>query len=172
MATTKYRHSSDRTVDTNKTTPKMAPGHPAELQPKSGAENRTPAPTRQVDTLALARSTSWGHSLGDPGDNPGKNGFGGASSVNPGERAGPATVSPQAKTDRVLDALVRGGVRALDTGDDWQTRKLDDQASPVHPAMAKRAVDSGSPGGTIPAKNGNPSDDFDQRRAAALKSTT
>ena len=144
---------------------------------RTGGENKTPAPTKQVDTLALARSTSWGHSLGDPGDNPGKSGYGGASSINPGERAGPATVNPQAPTDGVLGALVKGGVRALDTDDDWQTRRLDDEGdknlgtSPVHPAMTTRGVDSGSPGGTIPAKNGNPTSDWDARRAAALTRT-
>ena len=48
--------------------------------PKTGAPGPTPAPVKQVDALALARSTSWGHSLGDPGDNSGKNGYGGTSS--------------------------------------------------------------------------------------------
>ncbi len=172
MATQKYRSRLDHTVGANGATPKTAPGHPPELQPKAGAENLTPPPTKQVDTLALARSTSWGHSLGDPGDNPGKQGFGGASSVNPGECAGKATIDPQASTDTVLDSLIRGGVAALDKGDDWQTRKLDDTASPVHPAMAKRGIADGSPGGTIPAKNGNPAADWDARRAAMLKQGT
>jgi hypothetical protein len=171
MATNKWRHKSDLTVGENESSPTKVPGRPA-VKYKTGGENLTPSPTKQVDTLALARSTSWGHSLGDPGDNPGKNGFGGASSVNPGERAGPATVSPQAPTDNVLEGLIRGGVRALDTGDDWQTRNAayaDPKPFPSAHGQAKRGVDSGSPGGTIPAKNGNPTSDWDARRAQQLK---
>lgn len=168
MATQKYRSRLDKTVGENRGSPTKVPGHGQVAFPKGG-ENKTPAPTGAVTTPDQARATSWGRSGGAAGDNSGKNGFGGASSVNPGERPGPATVNPQASTDRVLDALISGGVRALDTGDDWQTRKVDDTAYPTTPSLAKRGADSGSPGGTIPAKNGNPTSDWDARRAAQLK---
>jgi hypothetical protein len=174
MATQSYRHRLDKTVGENASSPTKVAGRPP-VKYRDGTENKTPAPTGPVTTPDQARSTSWGRSGGAAGDNPGKQGYGGASSVNPGERSGPATVNPQASTDRVLDALISGGVRALDTDDDWQTRRLDDtgdknlKASSVHPAMQKRGADSGSPGGTVPAKNGNPTSDWDARRAAMLK---
>jgi len=174
MATQSYRHRLDKTVGENASSPTKVAGRPP-VKYRDGTENKTPAPTGPVTTPDQARSTSWGRSGGAAGDNPGKQGYGGASSVNPGERPGPATVNPQASTDRVLDALISGGVQALDTADDWQTRRLDDtgdknlKASPVHPAMAKRGIDSGSPGSAVPAKNGNMSSDFDARRAAQLK---
>ena len=171
MSTQKYRHGSDRTVGENRSSPTKVPGYGRPVTYRDGTENKTPAPTRPVTTPDMARSTSWGRSSGAPGDNPGKQGYGGASSVNPGERAGPATVNPQASTDRVLDVLISGGVAALDRQDNWQTRTLDDSAPPVHPAMAKRGIDSGSPGSAVPAKNGNMSSDFDARRAAAVKRT-
>jgi hypothetical protein len=164
MATQSYRHRLDKTVGENASSPTKVAGRPP-VKYRDGSENKTPAPTGAVTTPDQARSTSWGRSGGAAGDNPGKQGYGGASSVNSGEKSGPATVNPQAGTDRVLDALISGGVAALDKGDDWQTRKLDDQASPVHPAMAKRGIADGSPGSQVPAKNGNPSADFDQRRA-------
>ena len=175
MATTRYRHNSDRTVRTNRATPKMAPGHPPELQPKAGAENLTPPPTKQVDTLALARSTSWGHSLGDPGDNPGKNGFGGASSLHPGERAGAATIKATAPVDAVLDNLITETRKPKPStlgGDSWQTRSAeyaDAKGYPITPGTANRGADSGSPGGAVPLKTGNPTSDWDARRAAMLK---
>ena len=168
MATQSYRHRLDRTVGENASSPTKVAGRPP-VKYRDGSENKTPAPVKPVMTPDMARSTSFGRSSGDPGDNSSKNGFGGASSVNPGEKSGPATVNPQASTDRVLDALISGGVAALDKGDDWQTRKLDDTASPVHPAMAKRGIADGSPGSQVPAKNGNPTSDFDARRAAMLK---
>jgi hypothetical protein len=174
MATQKYRSRLDKTVGENAASPTKVPGYGRPVAYRKGGENATPAPTGPVTTPEQARATSWGRSGGAAGDNPGKNGFGGRSSVNPGERAGPATVNPQASTDGVLDSLVRGGVAALDNADDWQTRRLDDtgdknlKSSPVHPAMTKRSVDNGRPGGTIPAKNGNPTSDWDARRSAAL----
>ncbi len=174
MATQKYRSRLDATVGENKASPTKVAGR-GPVRYKDGTENATPAPVKQVDALSIARSTSWGHSLGDPGDNPGKNGYGGASSINPGERAGKATVAPQAPTDNVLDALISGGIAALDKGDDWQTRQLDDEGdknhgtSPVHPSFAKRGPASGSPGGVIPTKNGSPTSDWAQRRAQQLK---
>lgn len=151
MATQSYRHKTDKTVGANVTTQKLAPGHAPELQPKPGAENKTPAPTRTPEQM---RSTSWGRSGGDPGDNSGKNGYAGASSLNPGERSGPATVNPLASTDAVLDNIIRDKEAG---GDSWQTRRLDDPrdhnkaASPIHPAMHKN---TGSPSGVVPPKTG------------------
>jgi hypothetical protein len=164
MATQRYRHKTDRTVGENESSPTRAT-HPArpELEVKPGGENRTPAPVAAPSTTAdQARSTSWGRDSGGPGGNPGKNGFGGPSSLNPGERAGAATINPQAPTDAVLDAVIRGGAHGAQVSDDWQTRDLSDPHDnkhgrpPVHPAMASRAADSGSPGGTVPATTGAP----------------
>lgn len=159
MATQSYRHRLDKTVGENESSPTKVAGRPPQKY-RDGRENRTPAPTGPVTTPDQARATSWGRSGGGAGDNPGKQGYGGPSSVNPGERTAPATVNPNAPTDQVLDGLIRGGVRALDTQDGWQTRRLDDEGdknlgtSPVHPAHAKRGIDSGSPGGKIPARTG------------------
>lgn len=156
MATQSYRSRLDKTVGENSASPVKVAGRPP-VKYKTGGENLTPPPTKPVTTPEMARSTSFGRSSGDAGDNPGKNGFGGASSVNPGERPGPATVNPQASTDSVLSALIHGGVAALDKGDDWQTRSdayADAKGYPLHDGLAKRRVDSGSPGGTIPAKTG------------------
>jgi hypothetical protein len=169
MAFQGYRHKSDKTVGENAASPTKVPGYGRPVAYKTGAENKTPSPTGPVTTPDMARTTSWGRSSGAAGDNPGKAGFGGPSSVNPGERAGPATVDPQAPVDGVLNALIQGGVRALDTADDWQTRKVNDTAYPTTPGTAKRGPASGSPGGTVPLKNGSPTSDWDARRAAALK---
>lgn len=158
MATQKYRSRLDTTVGENEAGPTRAT-HPArpELPVKAGRENKTPAPLATPTTTSdQARATSWGRSGGDRGDNAGKQGYGGPSSLNPGERAGEATISPQASHDAVLDGLVRGGVRALDKGDSWQTRSLDDPHDnphgrpPVHSAM-KPANQGGAPSGQIPA---------------------
>jgi hypothetical protein len=152
MATTRYRHPSDRTVGTNAATRRpVHPGAP-ELPVKAGRENKTPPPVNAPSTTAdLARSTSWGRAGNRATDNPGRNGYGGASSVNPGEAAAKATINPQASTDTVLEGLVRGGVRSLDQSDDWQTRKLSPDRVPVHPDMK-----GASPSGTVPAKTGTP----------------
>lgn len=176
MATQKYRSRSDQTVAENEGTSR--PVHPArpELPVKAGAENKTPAPVAAPTTTPdMARSTSWGRDSGGPGGNSGKQGYGGPSSLNPGERAGPATVNGNAKTDTVLDGLIRGGVRALDQGDNWQTRSLDDphdnphKAAPVHPNM-KPANSGGAPAGQVPSKLGAPvTDDSALRRNERLK---
>ena len=51
----------------------------------------------------------------------------------------------------MLDALTRGGVKALDSAEDWQTRKVD--ASPITPSFGMHK-NSGSPSGTVQAKLG------------------
>lgn len=173
MATQKYRSRLDTTVGENVAGPTRAV-HPArpELPVKAGSENKTPAPLAPPSTTAdQARSTSWGRSSGGAGDNPGKQGYGGPSSLNPGERAAPATINANAKTDAVLDNLIRGGVgHGIDRGDNWQTRDLTDphdnphKAAPIHSAMTGAA-----PGPKVPAKTGARADDSAARRNAQLK---
>lgn len=155
MATQNYRDRSDETVKLNELTAKIAPGHAPEQQPKPGAENRTPSPVRPVTTTAdQARSTSWGRSGGGPGDNPGKQGYGGASSLNPGERSAPATINPNAPNDAVLQGLIEGRTARLDAQDPWQTRPVtDEQAVPTTFGHRDRTADSNA--AKVPAKLGD-----------------
>jgi hypothetical protein len=158
-----------------------APGHEheAETPYRDGGENKTPSPVHPSDAagLEMARSTSWGRSDGAPGANSGRMGYGGPSSVNPGERAGPAAIDPMSPGnhpgtyDPVMDAVLRGGARAADALDDWQTRRVDDTQAPAAGNLVKRGIDSGSPGGVVPASTGMTSSDADARRAAALQRT-
>lgn len=171
MATQAYmsRNSDGKKVDVTKLAQRQAPGHPAELQPRDGAENRTPAPTREpTSTADLARSTSWGRSSGDMGDNPGKAGYGGASSLNPSEKAGDPVFSPlgPAGADPVLRNLAMGTARAIDANDDWQTRQVDKTPYPARHGMKHRTGDGAIPKTTQPA-----SGDEASRRNAALKRT-
>jgi hypothetical protein len=79
-----------------------------------------------------------------------------------------------APVDAVLDNVIRGSGKRKPSeigGDDWQTRVVDPTPYPTTHGMAKRGIDSGSPGSAVPAKNGNMSSDFDARRAAAVKRT-
>jgi hypothetical protein len=102
-------------------------------------------------------------------------GYGGASSINPGERAGPAAIDPMSPGDHpgthdpVMDAVLKGGMKAADAADNWQTRDVDKTQLPAAGNLVKRGIDSGSPGGTVPASCGMVSSDADDRRAAALK---
>jgi hypothetical protein len=156
MAYQGYRSKTDKTVGENEASPTKVAGRP-DLKYRDGGENRTPAPVREVSITETARSTSWGRSMGDAGDNSGKQGYGGPSSVNPGERTGPATVNPCAPVDAVKDAILAGGAKATQRSDDWQTRNSDytsEQADPTAWGNRSRAMDDGSPGSVIPKKNG------------------
>ena len=165
MATQNYRSRSDSTVGANSGTKKIAPGHAPELQPKAGSENRTPPPVTTAQ-LALEKDSAWGRS--GPQGNPGQNAYGGASSLSPGQKAAPATISAQAKTDVVLDNLVKVGSARGSDGDDWQTRSLTDPHDnpkgrvPVHPNTT-----GARSGGIVPAKCGTLNDDADTRYAKA-----
>ena len=124
----------------------------------TGGENKTPAPTRPAapDVVSSIRAPSKASY--------GMNGYSGSSSADPGfSVTSPLADNLKASSDDgTLDKIIKGGAAG---GDDWQTRKLDNSNVPVHSAMEKRGIDSGSPGGTVPAKNGNPSSNFDTRRA-------
>ena len=100
MAFQGYRHKSDKTVGENEASPTKVAGHP-EMTYHDGTSNNMLAPVREASITETARSTSWGRSMGDAGDNPGKQGYGGPSSVNPGERPGAATVAADAPVDAV-----------------------------------------------------------------------
>ena len=100
-----------------------------------------------------------------------RNGWGGASSVQPGETVS-AKLKVNAPVDAVLDNVIRGSGKRKPSdigGDDWQTRTVDPTPYPTTRGMAKRGIADGSPGSQVPAKNGNPTSDWDARRAAALK---
>lgn len=171
MSTQKYRDRSDGTVAENSGTSR--PVHPArpELNVKPGGENKTPAPVASPSTTAdIARSKSWGRSMGDMGDNSGKAGYGGASSLNPGERPAPATINPLAAKDVVLENIIRGGAHGAQVGDDWQTRPVSKDQYPTTRGMTARGA-GGSPSGTVPAKTGAPVSDAAARRNAGLKRT-
>lgn len=95
----------------------------------------------------------------DPGGELGQNHYVGPSSApvdaQPQSPMAKSLAAAQDDGDSVLSAIQKGGVRAL--GNDWQTRPVDPNANvPVHPAMQKRAANSGSPGSTIPSKIGAP----------------
>ena len=154
MATTNYMPRGGRDNDparVQKSAQKLAPGHAPELQPRPGAENRTPAPTRVYDPTAKDRT--WGRESG----NPGGNAYSGASSLSPGQKAPPATIDPHGPggADPVLKNLAMGVKRAIDGDDNWQQRDLNDAGDrnrgrvPTHPNMT-----GPSPGGTVPAKCG------------------
>ena len=168
MAYQGYRHESDKTVGSNEGTKSTAPGHEhAVTTPPPGGENKTPAPLNTAgDVRAMLKDRAWGRAGDQPQDqNSGKNGFGLASSLHPGEKGAPATLNPQAGTDAVLEGLQRGGLKALDVQDDWQTRKTKSDAIPTTFGMHKPAA-----GATVPSTTGHsPMADEANRRAAALK---
>lgn len=171
MATQAYRDRSDETVAENSGTSR--PVHPArpELPVKAGSENKTPAPLTTAD-LTRRKDTAWGRAGDQPQDqNPGKNGFGGPSSIPPGTHAPAATVNPMAPRDLVLDAIVKGGAHGAQISDDWQTREVSDTPFPSAMNMRTRAPDSGSPGSKVPAATSPASSDADARRSAAVKRT-
>ncbi len=151
MATQSYmpRDTEKKNVDVTKLAQTQAPGHPPELQPKPGAENRTPAPTRApADLSEIARSKSWGRDNG----NPGAQAYGGPSSLNPSEKAPPANIDPHgpAGADPVLRNLAMGTARAVDQSDNWQTRR-DVPSTGFKPALGMHAPKSD---GTVPSKTG------------------
>jgi hypothetical protein len=176
MATQAYMPrdtGNKKKVDVERLAQTQAPGHPSELQPKDGSGNRTPSPTQPAGVAEMARlkDTAWGRAGDRPEDqNPGKNGFGLASSLPPSQRAAPATIDPHgpAGMDPVLRNLAMGTKRAIDLEDDWQTRPFDtDQKVPTTFGHHKPAAS-----GTIPSVTGHsPMSDEIRRRQAALKRT-
>jgi hypothetical protein len=154
MATSNYRSRFDQTTGENSGSTR--PVHPSrpELQVQAGAENKTPAPVKRV---AMNEK--------DPQRGYGNNHDATPSSILPGETV-TAPFSAMAPVDTALDAIKQRGSRVPNSDD------LKDVESnvPTHPAMAKRAPDSGSPGiQKFPEKNGSPTSDWDARRAAQLK---
>ncbi len=161
-----YRHKSDRTVGENESSPTKVAGRP-EMQYRDGTENLTPPPVKAFDPLT-ARDSAWGRAT-TGSNNPGKNSFNGPVSTPPGAKADPADVNPQAGTDLVLDAVVKGGAHGAQVSDDWQTRNSDftsEQADPTAKGMRSR----NNEGGTIPKKIGaSILDNSAARRAAMLR---
>jgi hypothetical protein len=122
-----------------------------------------PAAPDQISKVRAPSAQGYGMNAG--GSNP--------SSVAPDKIA--QTMSPLAANlkasvddDGVLDDVIAHGTK-LDDEINGQLRKIAGGNVPTHSAFAKRGVDSGSPGGTVPAKTGNPTSDWDARRAAMLK---
>lgn len=157
MAFQGYRSKKDLTVGENRSSPVKVAGKPP-MKYRDGTENKTPSPTKPAPTPDELRSTAWGRG------SYGANGWGGGSSVMPGEKVQSA-LKVNAPVDAVLDNVIRGSESG---SDDWQTRQVDPNPYPTTPGLAKRGPDSGSPGGQIPLKNGSPTSDWDARRAAAL----
>jgi hypothetical protein len=120
---------------------KPAPGDAKSITSPTKA---TPAPTRPVPPLDFDRSH-----VGDTARYGRNQGFH-ASSLNPGEKlTSDFSVQP---ADPVLDRIQARGLRP-DVGApiNDQLRDIGVNAPPVHPAMAKRAVGGGSPGGPVPS---------------------
>lgn len=128
-------------------TKKIAPGHAPELQPKTGSENKTPAPVKAFDPTAKDRT--YGRT------NYGANGSSFPSSLPPGTATPKGAVNANAPVDAVLEGLQRNGVRGLDAQDPWETRDLTDKRDnnrgrvPVHPG-----TQGARSGGTVPTKTG------------------
>lgn len=100
MAHQGYRHKSDKTVGENKASPTKVAGR-GPVKYKTGTENKTPAPVKPAPTPDELRSTAWGRG------SYGANGWGGASSVQPGETVS-AKLKVNAPVDAVLDNVIRG----------------------------------------------------------------
>jgi hypothetical protein len=161
-----YRHKSDKTVGENEKSPTKVAGHP-EMTYHDGTSNKTPAPVKEVSQTDISRSTSWGRSMGDVGDNPGKNGFGGASSLSPGERSGPATIDPTSPVDAVKDALISGGGKGAQRADSWQTRSEDFTSEQADKTAWGNKTPAAGP--TIPKKIGAIDGNALARRNAMLR---
>jgi hypothetical protein len=120
----------------------------------------------------------------------GLNGFAGRSSTSPGEMvqsplAASIKTASEKESNPVLDAIIAKGSAAMSvtpTGDavtategvtGSQLRKIAEGNVPDHPFM--KSPNKTGKGiydfDTLPAKTGNPSADYDARRAAAVKRT-
>lgn len=122
-----------------------------EQQPIAGKIVRTPAP----DAVDNIRSPS--------GVGQGQNGPQNRSWCAPGHSVeSPLATNlrqSQADSEDVLSKVIAGGVAGRDDripadGVDWQRRKIDDTPYAPSHGMAKRGIDSGSPGGVVPEKTG------------------
>lgn len=155
MATQKYMRRDSLAAPSAKDPTKTVAQRGADMglnqSTGTAGRNKTPAPTREATPDQL-RSTAWGR--GNYGAN--ANSF--ASSIEPGTTVSQSGINidpPDA--DEALAAVIQHGsaLGGNDPAESWQTRPEDPNNNvPVHPAHAKRAVDSGSPGGTVPAKTG------------------
>jgi hypothetical protein len=117
--------------------------------PNTGAPGPTPAPTRPSapDVISAPRKgTAAGY---------GMNSDAGPVAIAPGAtRQSPLADNLRASVDDdgVLDRVQRDGTAR--PAPDWQTRTVSDKGNPAAHGMASRQSNSGSPGGTIPAKIG------------------
>jgi hypothetical protein len=115
--------------------------------PATGME-KTPPPTKTVDTQALIREQAWGGAGSRPGGgNPGMNRYAGGVSLPPGVKAQPATIDPTAPVDPVLDRLrsrsladAKAGGNELDLQSP-QTRDIGRDFPPAHSAMKRQQAD-------------------------------
>jgi hypothetical protein len=126
---------------------------------------KQPRPAAPDQISKVRAPSTQGYGMNDGASNP--------SSVAPDKIA--QTMSPlaanlkaSADDDGVLDHVIAHGTK-LDGVISGQLRKIADGNVPTHSAFAKRGAASGSPGGSIPSKNGSPTSDWEARRAAVLR---
>lgn len=140
---------------------------PATGMQKSKAPTR-PAPPDAVSHVRAPTAQSYGEN--GPLHN--------ASRTNPGEfvQSDLAANLRASVDDPVMDRLLSRSLKDAKAGGNDvdlqspQTRDIGRDFPPVHSAMAKRGVDSGSPGGTIPRKTvPDKVGDFDTRRQLGVK---
>ncbi len=140
--------------------------------PNTGAPGFTPPPTKPVapDVITHPRAPVMaGFGMSGGAENP--------SSINPGSKLeSPLASNLRASVDDdgLLDRIQRMGVGKGVIADvdlqSPQTRDVSKEPYPSAHGMQRRGIDSGSPGGVVPAQTGNsPYADEVKRRAAALK---
>ena len=118
--------------------------------PNTGAPGPTPAPVKTYANPDLEQLRVFKPGYGTNNDNS-------PSSVPQGHKQTSALadelkrVNAQGDGGDALQDIIEQGVH-MDVG--FQMRAISDKNVPTHPAQAKRAADSGSPGGTVPAQCG------------------
>ena len=140
-------------VQSGRPVTKSAPGD----APNTGAPGPTPPPSRpappdEVTELRHPANLRSGYGL---------NGYSGPSSIPPGQQklsplAENLKASSEAPDGLTLDHIIQHGT-ARDTSVDLQstqTRKIDATPSKSSFGLTRRGIDSGSPGGTVPARTG------------------
>jgi len=139
--------------------------------PNTGAPGKTPAPTSA--DLARMKDVAYGRT------SYGGNAYAGRVVADPGKSVtSPLADQLKAKAaesdggDLLRTIIERGTARgpAADVElQSPQTRDVSKEPYPSAHGMQQRGIDSGSPGAVVPATTGQPSGDYDARRAAQLR---
>ncbi len=137
--------------------------------PNTGAPGFTPAPTKPVSPDVISRPRSpigAGYGMSGGAENP--------SSIAPGY-GGPQTqlgknLEASVDDDGLLARIRRMGVgKGVIADVDLQSPQTRDVSKEPFPSAHGMHKPAGSPSGSVPATTGQPSDDYDARRAAMLK---